>query len=121
MSMALPPFAAWRLIGALDGFEVVYPEPGRLRGHATAVDLEASACTNTLPVHRLALRTGDAVVASAVYVQALDVAVRRLDQTYRRLDDHRFDYTSEGDFHAILTYDAAGFVIDYPGIAVRFA
>lgn len=183
MSATLPPFAAWRFVGAVDGFEVVYPEPGRLRGHTTAVengrpyavhydialddrwrtrevhvssdtvegsrrtvllsdgegrwtvdglpaphldglidvDLEASACTNTLPVHRLTPRIGEDVVASAVYVQALDVAVRRLDQTYRRLDHHRFDYTSEGDFHAVLTYDAAGLVLDYPGIAVRLA
>ena len=47
--------------------------------------------------------------------------MRRLDQTYRRLDEHRFDYTSEGGFRAVLTYDDAGLVVDYPGIAVRFA
>ena len=179
----LPPFAAWRFVDAVDGFEVVYFEPGRLRGHTSAVedgdayavryqitlddrwrtrevrvssdtvagsrstllvsdaeghwsvdgapaphldglvdvDLEASACTNTLPVHRLVLPVGEDTVASAVYVQALDLAVRRLDQTYRRLDDHHFAYTSEGDFRAVLTYDAAGLVVDYPGIAVRFA
>ena len=179
----LPPFAAWRFVDAVDGFEVVYAERGRLRGHTSAVedgrayavgyeinldeqwrtrevrvssdtvagarstvlgsdgeghwsvdgvpaphldglidvDLEASACTNTLPVHRLALPVGKHTVASAVYVQALDLTVRRLDQTYRRLDDHRFAYTSEGDFRAVLTYDAAGLVVDYPGIAVRFA
>ncbi|MDD7941820.1 putative glycolipid-binding domain-containing protein [Actinomycetospora lutea] len=45
----------------------------------------------------------------------------RLDQTYRRLDEHRFDYTSEGDFAAVLVYDDAGLVVDYPGIARRFA
>jgi len=179
----LPPFAAWRFVDAVDGFEVVYAEPGRLRGHTSAVeqgrayavayeitlddrwrtrevrvssdtvagtsstvllsdgegrwsvdghgaphldglidvDLEASACTNTLPVHRLPMGLGEDTVASAVYVQALDLEVRRLDQTYRRLDDHRFAYTSEGGFHAVLTYDASGLVDDYPGIAVRFA
>ena len=179
----LPPFAAWRFVDAVDGFEVVYAEPGRLRGHTSAVedgqayavgyeitvdarwrtrevrvssdtvagtirtvllsdgegrwtvdgvpaphldglldvDLEASACTNTLPVHRLVLPVGNETVAAAVYVQALDLAVRRLDQTYRRLDDHRFDYASEGDFRAVLTYDSAGLVVDYPGIAKRFA
>ena len=179
----LPPFAAWRFVDAVDGFEVVYAEPGRLRGHTSAVedgkayavgyeitvddrwrtrevrvssdtvagtsrtvllsdgegrwtvdgvpaphldglldvDLEASACTNTLPVHRLALPVGKETVAAAVYVQALDLAVRRLDQTYRRLDEHRFDYASEGDFRAVLTYDSAGLVVDYPGIAKRFA
>ncbi|WP_315093579.1 putative glycolipid-binding domain-containing protein [uncultured Cellulomonas sp.] len=179
----LPPFAAWRFVDAVDGFEVAYLEPGRLRGHTTAVedgrphavsyeitlddrwrtrtvqvtsdtvaglrstvlrsdgdggwtvdgvraphldglvdvDLEASACTNTLPVHRLAMPVGEVVTAAAVYVQASDLVVRRLDQTYRRLDGHRFGYTSEGGFAAVLAYDDAGLVVDYPGIAVRFA
>lgn len=179
----LPVFAAWRFVDAVDGFEVVYPGPRRLRGHTSAVeegrayavrydialdegwrtreawissdtvdgprstvllsdgagrwtvdgapapqldglvdvDLEASACTNTLPVHRLPLPVGEVVAASAVYVRALDLSVSRLDQTYRRTGDRTFDYTSEGGFRAVLEYDAAGFVVDYPGIAVRFA
>ena len=73
-------------------------------------------------MHRLALPVGEDTVASAVYVQALDLTVRRLDQTYRRLNDHRFDYTSEGGFHAVLimTTPPGGYV-DYPGLAVRFA
>ncbi|MDF2978109.1 MAG: hypothetical protein K0S40_2837, partial [Actinomycetospora sp.] len=57
--------------------------------------------------------------ASAVYVRALDLAVVRLDQTYRRLDDRRFAYTSDDDFSAVLTYDDSGLVVDYPGIARR--
>jgi hypothetical protein len=84
------------------------------------VDLEASACTNTLPIHRMAMPVDEDVGTSAVYVHALDLPVRRLDQTYRRLDDHRFEYTSEGDFRTVLRYDDAGLVVDYPGIAVRF-
>lgn len=85
------------------------------------VDLEASACTNTLPVHRLDLPKSDVVQAPAAYVQALDLQVRRLDQSYRRLDDYRFDYRSEGGFNAVLRYDEHGLVVDYPGIARRFA
>jgi uncharacterized protein len=85
------------------------------------VDLEASACTNTLPVHRLTLPTGAEVRASAVYVRALDLSVTRLDQTYRRTGDSTFDYTSEGGFRAVLVYDDAGLIVDYPGIAVRAA
>lgn len=183
MERPLPPFAAWRFTGAVDGFEVLYTEPGRLRGHTSAVedgrpyavrydirlderwrtreahvwsdtlsgpratvltsdgqgrwtvdgvaapqldglvdvDLEASACTNTLPVHRLPMPEGEVTRASAAYVQALDLGVRRLDQTYRRRDRHRYDYTSEGGFEAVLVYDDAALVVDYPGIAVRFA
>ena len=86
------------------------------------VDLEASACTNTLPVHRLDLPSGEVVPAPAVYVRALDLSVTRLEQTYRRRDDHTFDYTSEnGSFQAVLQYDSTGLIVDYPGIAVRFA
>jgi uncharacterized protein len=181
---ALPTFAAWRFVGAVDGFEVVYPDAHRLRGHTSAVeqgrayavrydialddrwrtrevrvssdtvegerstvllsdgdghwtvdgadaphldglvdvDLEASACTNTLPVHRLSLPVGEEVVAAAVYVRALDLSVTRLDQTYRRRGDRTFDYVSEGGaFRAVLEYDDAGLIVDYPGIAVRFA
>ena len=40
------------------------------------VDLEASACTNTLPIHRLAgLGIGEEAAAPAVYVRATDLAV----------------------------------------------
>ena len=178
----LPAFAAWRFIGLIDGFEVVYIAPGRLRGHTSAVedrqpyavryeivfddlwrtrearvasdtlagpretvlvsdgqgtwtvdgrparhldglidvDIEASACTNVLPVHRLALPPGEVVAASAAYVQALDLTTRRLHQTYRRREDGRFDYTSEDGFEAVLEYDASGLIVDYPGIATRF-
>lgn len=180
----LPSFAAWRFVDAVDGFEVVYPSPRRLRGHTAAVedgrpyavsydialdegwrtrevhvtsetetgrratvllsdggghwtvdgvpaphldglvdvDLETSACTNTLPVHRLPMPDGEVTVASAVYVRALDASVTRLDQTYRRRGPHTFDYTSEGGaFRAVLEYDDAGLVVDYPGIARRAA
>ena len=183
MYLTFPPFAAWRFVDAVDGFEVLYARPGRLRGHTSAVedgqayavryevalddrwrtrearvasdtvtgpretvllsdgegnwtvdgepapqldglidaDLEASACTNTLPVHRLPLGLDDVTPAPAAYVRALDLSVVRLDQTYRRLDDRRYDYTSQADFRAVLEYDVAGLIVDYPGIAVRFA
>ena len=129
----MPEFAAWRFVDGVDGFEVVYPAPGRLRGHTSAVedgtpyavryeieldarwhtrrarvwadtpdrtgetvltsdgdgrwtldgapaphldglidvDLEASACTNTLPIHRMTFPVGEVVHAAAVYVRAL--------------------------------------------------
>jgi hypothetical protein len=183
MFSALPPAAAWQFVDAVAGFEVVFINPGSLRGHTSAVedglayavgyeievddlwrtrfahitsdtitgrrettlrsdgdgswtvdgtyaphldglmdvDLEASACTNALPIHRLALPPGTVAAVPAVYVRALDLSVTRLDQVYRRLDDRRYDYTSEpGAFHAVLEYDTAGLVLDYPGIATRF-
>ena len=105
-----------------EGHWTVDDEPAPTLDGLVDVDIEASACTNTLPVHRLQLPPGEVVPAPAAYVRALDLTVTRLDQTYARRDDHRFDYTSEGGaFHAVLEYDEAGLIVDYPGIAVRFA
>ncbi len=54
-------------------------------------------------------------------MHALDLTVTRLDQSYRLRDDGRFDYTSEDAFAAVLEFDASGLILDYPGIARRFA
>jgi hypothetical protein len=88
------------------------------------VDLESSSCTNTLPIHRLGLRVGEQADAPAAYVRAVGVGVERLEQRYIRIDDdgarQRFDYTAPGfAYEGRLVYDAAGLVLDYPGIAVR--
>ena len=99
----------------------VNDQPRRELDGLVDIDLEASACTNTFPVHRLHFPVDETVRAPAVYVQALDLTVRRLDQTYRRIDARRFHYTSEGGFEAVLRYDASSLIVDYPGIAMRFA
>jgi hypothetical protein len=90
------------------------------------VDLEASACTNALPIHRLGLHVGDRANAPAVYVRQPDLRVERLEQDYRRLEDdghqRRYDYAApEFGFTAVLVFDELGFVSGYPGIAVRVA
>jgi uncharacterized protein len=90
------------------------------------VDLEASACTNLLPVRRLALSVGKRAEAPAVYVRAPSLAVERLEQSYARLDDdgarQLYDYESPRfDFRAVLVFDEDGLVLEYPGIAIRVA
>jgi hypothetical protein len=90
------------------------------------VDLESSACTNALPVHRLGLEVGDEAEAPAVWVRALDIRVERLEQTYVRLDDRegrqRYGYAAPAfEFEAELLYDESGLVLEYPGIATRAA
>jgi uncharacterized protein len=87
-------------------------------------DLESSAMTNALPVHRLGLPVAGRSAAPAVYVRAADLAVERLEQTYARAIDEgsrqRYDYTAPAfDFRCRLVYDEYGLVLDYPGIAVR--
>jgi hypothetical protein len=88
------------------------------------VDLESSAMTNTLPVHRLDLPAGAQAGAPAAYVRASGLAVERLEQTYLRIADqgahHRYEYSAPVfGFTSRLVYDESGLVIDYPGIAVR--
>lgn len=88
------------------------------------IDLESSAMTNALPVHRMDLRPGDRASAPAAYVRALDLSAERLDQDYVRAADEgrhqRYDYAAPAfGFACRLVYDESGLVLDYPGIAVR--
>ncbi|HEU5001164.1 MAG TPA: putative glycolipid-binding domain-containing protein [Actinomycetota bacterium] len=88
------------------------------------IDLESSACTNTLPVHRLGLQVGQGAEAPAAYVRAADLAVGRLEQRYVRMPDdgavRPYDYTAPAfEFSCRLVFDEAGLVVDYPGIAER--
>lgn len=90
------------------------------------VDLESSAMTNMLPVHRLELPVGGRAAAPAAYVRATDLSVARLEQEYRRTADdgtrHRYDYSAPAfDFACRLVYDTSGLVLSYPGIATRFS
>jgi len=109
-----------------EGRWTVDGEPAPVLDGLVDVDLEASACTNTLPVHRLAMPPGEVVEAPAAYVRALDLGVERLEQRYLRTDDggsrERYDYAAPGfEFRCELVYDEYGLVLDYPGIAVRAA
>jgi hypothetical protein len=88
------------------------------------VDLESSVCTNTLPVHRLRLASGDVSAAPAAWVRAADASVERLEQSYRRLVDRdpgqTYHYESPTlGFVAQLSFDGFGLAVDYPGIATR--
>ena len=89
------------------------------------VDLEASACTNMLPVRRADLPVLGSMDAPAVYVGAPDLAVERLEQTYLRLaheEDLTFAYRAPRfGFEDELTFAADGLVREYPGIATRVA
>jgi uncharacterized protein len=86
------------------------------------VDLEGSACTNCLPIRRLAPAVGERIEAPTAYVRAGELRVERLAQRYRRLDSGRYDYESpDHGFRAVLAYDEHGLILDYPGIAVRVA
>ncbi|MWV60772.1 putative glycolipid-binding domain-containing protein [Rathayibacter sp. VKM Ac-2754] len=88
------------------------------------VDLESSAVTNTLPLHRLDLVEGVGVDVPAAFVRADDLRVERLEQRYTLTEAGSghllFHYESSTfDFACDLRYDGSGLVIEYPGIANR--
>lgn len=88
------------------------------------VDFESSAVTNTFPIHRLDFVEGEVFEVSSAFVRADDLRVERLDQTYSLVDRFpgglTFHYESPAfAFVCDLVYDAAGLIVDYPGIAVR--
>ena len=107
-----------RLEGDGAGHWLVDGEPAPELDGCLDVDLEASACTNCLPVRRLGLGVGEQAEAHAAYVRAADLRVERLEQSYQRLDSGRYDYASP-NFRAVLVYDEHGLIVDYPGIAAR--
>jgi hypothetical protein len=88
------------------------------------VDFESSAVTNTLPLHRVGFRPGVPVPVPAAFVRAEDLRVERVEQTYTLVDRSpggmRFAYASATfDFACELTFDSAGLILRYPGIATR--
>jgi hypothetical protein len=90
------------------------------------VDLESSAATNALPIHRMDLDLGSTARTPAAYIRCLDLAVERLEQTYTRVTDDGgnqcYDYTAPAfSFASRLSYDGCGLLVSYPGIAVRAA
>ena len=80
--------------------------------------------TNALPVRRMRLAVGERADAPAVYVTAEDLWLSRLEQSYARVENgdghERYEYRAPVfDYSGRITYDTAGLVVNYPGIAVR--
>lgn len=82
-----------------------------LRG-CTDVDLGCSPSTNTLPIRRLRLAIGRSQTIQAAWVTFPEITVTKAAQTYTRLDESTYRYSS-GTFEADLTVDDDGIVIGY--------
>jgi hypothetical protein len=85
------------------------------------VDLQATPFTNTLPIRRLDLQTGQSAAIPVVYVNVPSLAVERLNQRYTALEPGRlvrFEGLDTG-FTADLPVDPDGLVTDYPGLFRR--
>lgn len=85
------------------------------------VDIMATPFTNTLPVRRLAPRTGESAELAVAYVVVPSLEVVLSPQRYTclesRPDGGRYRYESlDTGYTNELPVDADGLVIDYPGI-----
>ncbi|WP_166277789.1 putative glycolipid-binding domain-containing protein [Motilibacter deserti] len=87
--------------------EVVYLEPGRLRGHTSAVE-DGRPCTVRYDI-RLdeQWRTREAHVVADMLAGPHETSLRSDGEgSDRRPDTQRFDHTSEGGFTALLEHAA---------------
>lgn len=78
----------------------------------TDVDLGVTPSTNTLPIRRLGLEVGAERDIEVAWVLFPDLRVERGRQTYARLADDVWRYSS-GSFTAELTVDPDGLVVGY--------
>jgi uncharacterized protein len=76
------------------------------------VDLGCSPSTNTLPIRRLRLGIGRSKTIQAAWVRFPDLTVEKSAQTYTRLDEVTYRYSS-GTFEAELTVDDDAVVARY--------
>ena len=131
--------AAWRVrevhAALLDGAELRLRADGA--GNWTAdgaarpdlascidVDIRVTPFTNTLPIRRLGLRSGDSAELSVAYVALPALRVTRERQRYTCVAAeadgglYRYESLTTG-FRADLPVDGDGLVLDYPGLFRR--
>jgi hypothetical protein len=107
--------------------EVDLPRPGgdpAALTEASDCDLGLCPVTNLIPILRHGLGSGGSVELTAAWVSVPDLAVQPDGQRYTFVSGDgdatliRFD-ALDGTFASVLTVDADGIAVEYPGIARR--
>ncbi|WP_280153625.1 putative glycolipid-binding domain-containing protein [Piscinibacter sp. XHJ-5] len=85
------------------------------------IDLGFTPATNLILLRRLELPLGVTVPAPAAWMEFPDLRLQRLEQSYRRLDERRFDYRGAPAYEGVLVVDGDALIVEYPGLwsAVR--
>lgn len=98
---------------------------GRVRPDLDAareVDLVASPLTNTLPIRRIGLAVGQSADVTTAWVSVPELTVEPDPQRYTRLGEREYRFESrDSGFRRVITVDAHGLVVDYPGLFARSA
>ena len=88
------------------------------------VDITATPFTNTLPIRRLSLTSGESAEIKVVYFRIPEMQVNVESQRYTCLETsgaggkYKFESLNDG-FTAVITVDTDGFVEDYPELFKR--
>lgn len=81
------------------------------------LDLSITPSTNTAPIRRLALQTGDAVEITAAWIRFPELDLVPLRQIYRRIATNTYDYEAPDlGFRTVLDCDGDGIVTNYHGL-----
>ena len=84
------------------------------------VDIAATPLTNTFPIRRFAgMAVGESRTTPIAWVDVPTLRVLRVEQTYRRLADRRWEYSDPDHGAFVLDVDADGVVTAYEGLAIR--
>jgi len=88
------------------------------------VDITATPFTNTLPIQRLSLHSGESAEIKVVYFLIPEMQVRVEPQRYTCVETSnaggKYKFESlNGGFTAVITVDADGLVEDYPELFKR--
>lgn len=88
------------------------------------IDISTTPFTNTIPIRRLSLKTGESREIKVVYVDIYNYSLRPENQRYTCLESnpkgckYRYENLNSG-FMAEFLVDKNGFVIDYPDLFAR--
>lgn len=88
------------------------------------IDISATPFTNTIPIKRLSLKTGESKEIKVVYVDVYNFSLRPVNQRYTclesKIDGYKYRYENiDSGFMAEFWVDIEGFVIDYPDLFKR--
>lgn len=79
------------------------------------LDLEFSPATNSFAIRRLALEVGQSGPSPAAWFRFPALVLEPLSQTYRRIDERRYDYQSHTTgFRNLLDTTGSALVLSYP-------
>lgn len=79
------------------------------------IDISLSPSTNTLPIRRLSLASGDEGDVTAAWIRFPELTVEPLPQRYVRTGERLYRYSSAGGaFTADIEVDELGLVVSYP-------